>query len=281
MQLLSAAKLSLLAMSRRVSSPADSPEPRLVIVAYHRVGSGTDAFIDVPLPLFREQLSYLADHFDIVSIDEAATALKAGEPRNLAVLTFDDGYYDFYRNALPELAARGLPATVYMPTFYTDSGSRFPWDARFASFKSVRPMRWEELETVARSERITIGSHTHTHRRLDCIGLNELEQELRTCATLLRAHTGSHPNHFACPFGTVSKHLAAVAGVYFRTVVTGGWRANCFASADLHLLRRIPAPPAQDIRLFAAAIDGAGWLLGTGSQLRAAVGRKRAALTWL
>lgn len=149
MQLLSAAKFSLPAMSRRVSPPDDSPEP--------------------------------SDHFEIVSIDEGATALKSRQPRNLAVLTFDDGYYDFFHNAFPELASRSLPATVYLPTFHTDSGSRFPWDARFADFQSVRPMRWEEVESVARTDRITIGSHTHTHRRLDCIRLHELEQEIRTC----------------------------------------------------------------------------------------------------
>lgn len=54
--------------------------------------------------------------WDIVSLDDAlARSAEPGRAR-FVVLTFDDGYRDNVRNALPVLERHGLPFTVYVPT---------------------------------------------------------------------------------------------------------------------------------------------------------------------
>jgi len=245
--------------------------PKLVVLIYHRVGSGTDSFIDVPLPVFKAQLDYLQENYEIVSLDGAVDAIQTmGLRNNVAVLTFDDGYYDFYTNALPVLQRRNLPAVLYLATYFIETGQRFPWDAKFTGNKgaSVRPLTWGELQDIAKFNLVTLGSHTHTHPRLDRISCNELEEEITVSSALIETNLGIRPTHFASPMGIYSQNLSSVAPHYFRTVSVGGWRPNVAGSIDFHHLLRIPAVPTLDLSLFAQSLTGAAWPLDTLAQIR-------------
>jgi peptidoglycan/xylan/chitin deacetylase (PgdA/CDA1 family) len=268
---LSSAKIHFISLSRLLPLRRHVRAPKLVIIIYHRVGSGTDSFMDVPLTVFKAQLDYLQENYDIVSLDGAVDAIQTmGLRNNMAVLTFDDGYYDFYTNALPVLQRRNLPAVLYLATYFIETGQRFPWDARFGAseWPSVRPLTWDELEELAKMDLVTIGSHTHTHPRLERIGRTELEQEIKTSIATLETSVGIRPTHFACPNGIYSQNLSSVAPHYFRTVSVGGWRPNVAGSIDFHYLLRIPAVPTPDLSLFAQSLTGAAWPLDTLAQIR-------------
>jgi hypothetical protein len=73
---------------------------KLTIITYHAV-------IRTPLKIydwcfldeesFRQQLTYLQKHFEVVSLAAAVEALRAGKlNRPTAVITLDDGYQDNY-----------------------------------------------------------------------------------------------------------------------------------------------------------------------------------------
>lgn len=65
---------------------------------------------------FRRRLEYLERHsFRILSLDEALTRLAEGTlPSRATVITVDDGFYSFYRHAVPLLREFSFPATVYI-----------------------------------------------------------------------------------------------------------------------------------------------------------------------
>src|SRR5262249_41317424 len=91
---------------------------------YHALTDGADevpyAAPDICLPLdaFRLQMAFAKRAYSVVSLDELVAALESGQrlpPRALAI-TFDDGYADNHRLALPVTQALGRPATVYVAT---------------------------------------------------------------------------------------------------------------------------------------------------------------------
>src|SRR5258708_1901833 len=82
-----------------------------LIASYHRTVEEfpTDQRRGIPSicistkPLER-QLDLIARSFRLVTLDELGQRMEAGEPAgNLAAITFDDGYRDFYQHAFPIL----------------------------------------------------------------------------------------------------------------------------------------------------------------------------------
>ncbi|HET8648128.1 MAG TPA: polysaccharide deacetylase family protein, partial [Vicinamibacteria bacterium] len=106
---------------------------RVTIVMYHAVISSPLTVPDwgfLDERLFRQQLEYLARHFDVVSLHEALRRLRqALVQRPTAVITFDDGFQSVHDVALPVLKRMGLPATVFVVTGLAGTDDT-PWFCR-------------------------------------------------------------------------------------------------------------------------------------------------------
>lgn len=97
----------------------------LSILIYHRILSSADPMRpdETTLETFRWHMELLRKYFNPLPLDEAAKHVRAGSlpPRSVCV-TFDDGYADNLRLALPVLQANSVPATVFVSTAYLDGG---------------------------------------------------------------------------------------------------------------------------------------------------------------
>src|SRR5262249_49359333 len=73
--------------------------------------------------LFEAQLDYLQRHCHVVSLRDYVSTVRTGQrlPDHSVVLTFDEGYRNFLTAAAPRLAARRLPATLFVVPERTQS----------------------------------------------------------------------------------------------------------------------------------------------------------------
>src|SRR5947209_3343413 len=133
----------------------------LVVLIYHRVGGHTSIETDLPLSLFEDQMDFLAGQANVVTLDDGLQAIVSRPPTasNVVAITFDDGTADFADMALPVLASRNLPVTLYLATDFVDGQRPFPHDGR--------PLSWDVLHDALGTGLVTIGSHTHRHALLD------------------------------------------------------------------------------------------------------------------
>ena len=97
---------------------------RLLILCYHGVSLAdehewSDSHISADRLTQRLQALRDAD-CTVLPLAQAIEQLRARElpPRSVAV-TFDDGLYDFHAKAYPILRAFQVPATLYVPTYYS------------------------------------------------------------------------------------------------------------------------------------------------------------------
>ena len=189
---------------------------------------------------------------------ETCNSINPTNSTNFVVLTFDDGYADFYTTAWPILREFNYPVTLYLPTGLVGEG--WPFD-----FKGRPCLTWEEVRELSRSG-IEVGSHTVTHRRLYELPWKEVEEELKFSREKLEAETGTPIHHFSLPFAYPADRKWEAS--FQRLLNVCGYRSCATTTIGLHkpgdnplCLKRIPVNNSDDLRLFKAKLTGAyNWL---------------------
>lgn len=84
---------------------------------------------------FEKHLQYLKKNFHALSITDLKNLhverIDFPTTKATCILTFDDGWKDFFEFAFPLLKKHHLPAVVFLPTNFIDTANKF-WSDRFA-----------------------------------------------------------------------------------------------------------------------------------------------------
>ena len=92
---------------------------KLTVLIFHKVPCLENPLTpsETTLNQFKTILHFAKEHFRILPLNDAVTALKAGNlPSRSACITFDDGYPDWLTGISPFLESEGLPATFFITT---------------------------------------------------------------------------------------------------------------------------------------------------------------------
>jgi peptidoglycan/xylan/chitin deacetylase (PgdA/CDA1 family) len=97
-------------------------------------------------------------------------------------------------------------------------------------FRALQALTVAEVQALARSRWVTIGSHSHGHQLLDRIALDTAAESITRSMTLLTEWTGRRIEHFAYPNGNHDAALvAALPALGLKSAVTtrhGLWRRD-------------------------------------------------------
>jgi peptidoglycan/xylan/chitin deacetylase (PgdA/CDA1 family) len=182
----------------------NQPEKKIPILMYHSIADsstpGFKPFVVTPAQ-FAEQITYLHENNYIpVTVTQLMRARLENAfvlPERPVVITFDDGFADFFTDALPILKKYDFTATLYISTAFIEGTSRW---LRNIEEGDRRMLTWAQVAEVHASG-IECGAHTHTHPKLDIVSPSKAKTEIATSKKILEDHLGQEVLSFAYPFG--------------------------------------------------------------------------------
>jgi peptidoglycan/xylan/chitin deacetylase (PgdA/CDA1 family) len=200
---------------------------RRVVLCYHSVHPSGAIRSATPSD-FEEQIEWLKEHCEIVPFRTIRSQVRSpsmGKP--LVALTFDDGYEDNHRYALPILVAHGVPATVFVTTGLMDGDSNVIAglsEAWGVDDTQVQGLSWSQVSEM-RLEGFEIGAHTRTHPVLARLTETDALEEIASSRSAIEDHLGETVSLFAYPFGNPREHvsdrmLSLVAQLGFEAAAT-------------------------------------------------------------
>jgi len=199
----------------------------VVILYYHGISNAAENWMTLDLVTFHRQIEYLRRYFDILPLDAAVAALRAGaRQRPAVVLTFDDGYASALAELLPYLKARELPATFFVCAAAANGGYtlKHDLDRGFGSVPLMDAVGWKQIVDCG----FEIGCHGYAHEDMATLDEPQLRHAMIAAADTIAARIGRPVRYFSFPFGNrrnMSAQALDVAGERFDAVFSayGGY----------------------------------------------------------
>jgi peptidoglycan/xylan/chitin deacetylase (PgdA/CDA1 family) len=228
---------------------------KLRILSYHNVDQ---APTDTKMPgLYVSQFEFARHMWTLrrcgirgVTLTEGMKHLQEGRPGKVVAITFDDGYADNLRYALPVLDECGFHATCYIVS--ERLGGYNDWDA---DFLGVRKPLMSEIEIRAwMAGGMEIGSHSRSHPRLDRMAEQDAIGELTHSRAALSELSGQPIAHFCYPYGAFTDAtVSLVRRAGYSTAVTT-LPGSLGVGDDRFRIPRIPIGPQTNSPKFIAKL---------------------------
>jgi peptidoglycan/xylan/chitin deacetylase (PgdA/CDA1 family) len=222
---------------RRAAAGGSLP---IVALFYHRVADEHPTAWTVSNHLFERQIDWLASHFELVSLEEVQRRLgDRTSSRPAVAITFDDGYAENCRHAIPLLIKRRIPCTYFATLWNVQRGQPFAHDQALGY--NFPPNTIDQLRAMADAG-IEIGAHCRHHEDLALVDRDRLYDEIVVAGGEL-ARLVAHPiRYIAFPFGhylnirTDALDMARAAGYLGFCSGYGGYN---FPGEDPFHLQRV------------------------------------------
>ncbi len=222
--------LASLPLRRRLAAQrAEAGCAPVTALFYHRVADEHPNDWTISTERFIAQMTWLRERFEIISLPEAQQRMSGANRAPAVCVTFDDGYADNCRVAVPWLIDHGVPFTYFVATRHVLEGQPFEHDLRMG--RPLAPNTPEQLREMAAAG-VELGAHTRNHVNLGVVDdEQQLGDEIVGSKRDLEGMIDRAVRYFAFPYG-LRANLSEAA---FRVAFAAGYWGVCSAYGDYNL----------------------------------------------
>lgn len=221
---------------------------KVPILTYHSIDKSGSVISTAP-EVFRRQMQYLSENgYKAVTLNEFISSLSEDKTPFLktVVLTFDDGFQNFFSEAFPVLEKYGFRATVFLVTEFC--GKNNDWAGNPPELPSSKVLSWEEIRQL-HGLGIEFGGHSRTHPDLTKVSDSRVESEIVESKAVIENALGGEVTTFAYPFGKFNPDVKQTVEKSYKAAVSTNL-GKVRAGSDLFSLERVDTYYLSNPKIF-------------------------------
>ena len=157
---------------------------------YHRFNENKYPSTNIKMDIFHEQMKIIKNlNFDFYDPKLFLDNFEKPKTKKKILITIDDGFKSFYKEAWPYLKKNKIPFILFVSTEPVGKNGY---------------MNWDEIREIDQSEFGHIGHHSHTHEYLINMTEEEFIKDIEIASKIFEDKLGYIPPIFSYPFGEYS-----------------------------------------------------------------------------
>ena len=157
---------------------------------YHRFEENKYPSTNIKIDDFKKHLKIINNNkISFINPKEFENELINNKSRRKILLTIDDGFSSFYKNAWPILKKKKIPFILFVST---------------REVGSFNYMTWDQIREISKEDFVEIGNHSHTHEYLVDESNALIKKDIEKSISIFENELGRNSNFFSYPFGEYS-----------------------------------------------------------------------------
>jgi len=169
---------------------------------YHRFNENKYPSTNIQMDIFEKQMEIIKEQdYEFYDPKNFVKEFEKIKENKKILITIDDAFKSFYREAWPFLKEKKIPFILFVST---EPIGKYGY------------MNWDEIKEIDNSEFGYIGHHSHTHEYLIDMSDKEFENDIETATKIFKNQLGYVPNIFSYPFGEYSLYMKKYISKNFK-----------------------------------------------------------------
>ena len=160
---------------------------------YHRFEENKYPSTNIKINDFKQHLKIIEEEkIKFINPKKFENELKNNKLQRKILLTIDDGFLSFYKNAWPILKDKKIPFILFVST---------------REIGAFNYMTWDQIKEISKEDFVEIGNHSHTHEYLADESNELIKEDIAKSISIFEKNLGKNSDFFSYPFGEYSNNF--------------------------------------------------------------------------
>ncbi len=193
---------------------------------YHRFEENKYPSTNIKINDFKEHLKIIEENnIKFINPKDFEYELKNNKLQRKILLTIDDGFLSFYKNAWPILREKKIPFILFVST---------------REVGAFNYMTWDQIREISKENFVEIGNHSHTHEYLADENNNIIKKDIQKSIEIFNKELGNNSIFFSYPFGEYSNDFKNIIKDFDFKYAFGQHSGVMDETKDFYELPRYP-----------------------------------------
>ena len=198
----------------------------IISLMYHRFEENKYPSTNIRIKDFSEHIKIIEqNNITFVNPKNFEKNIKNKKLKRKILLTIDDGFLSFYKNAWPILKEKKIPFILFVST---------------REVGAYNYMTWDQIKKISKEDFVEIGNHSHTHEYLADESNDLIREDIAKSISIFKKNLGKNSVFFSYPFGEYSNDFKKIIEDFGFKYAFGQHSGVIDETKDFYELPRYP-----------------------------------------